>query len=215
MRLRREKEVDPPIEVPDRPRPLHAVRFDRAGQGRRLSALHPRIREFPPIEGFAMWNGAYEAVDAEVLWAIVRELKPARVAQVGRSQWASLIIEAALRANGGGRLDQDPGDAAELRPRDILFAAGTGVDMTSLVLDALPRLEPGVLVHVHGVLLPWEDSRPNPQQNLLQAFLTGNEGWEVLLGIHDLTRTEPDLVRRLVPSWRGTSRPSAFWLRRC
>ena len=214
MRLRREKEVEQPVAAPNRPRPLHGVRFDREGQGRRLEALHPRIREFPPIEGFQMWNGAYEAVDAEVLWAIVRELRPERVLQVGRAPWSSLINEAALRANGTGATGHG-GDPRGLAARDVLFAAGSGVDFTELVLDALPQVQPGVLVHVHKVLLPWEDARPDARQDFLQAFLTGNEGWEVLLGIHDLTRTEPDLVKKLVPSWRGTSRPTAFWLRRC
>jgi hypothetical protein len=69
-----------------------------------------------------------------------------------------------------------------------------------------------VVVHLHGVYLPW---RGPPEQDLLQAFLTGNPDWEVLFGLHDLARTEPELVKRVVPSWRGTTKPSAFWLRRC
>ena len=215
MRLRRKAELAPPAAAADRPRPLHGVRFDRADQGRRLEALHPAIREFPPIDGFSMWNGAYEAVDAEVLWAILRELRPARVLQIGRNQWATMIIAAALKANGEGRHLQGDDDPRDLVDRDVLFIAGAGGDFVPLVLDVLPRLPPGVLVHVHGVQLPWEDRGPNARQDLLQAYLSGNEDWEVLLGLYDLTRIEPDLVRRLVPSWRGTSRPSAFWLRRC
>ena len=216
MRLRRKTELAPPAAAPVRPRPLHGVRFDRADQGRRLEALHPRIREFPPIDGFSMWNGSYEAVDAEVLWAILRELRPARVLQVGRNQWAGMVIAAALKANGDdGEHLHGEGDPRDLEDRDVLFVAGAGGDFVPLVLDVLPRMAPGVLVHVHGVQLPWEDAGPNARQDLLQAYLSGNEGWEVLLGLHDLTRTEPELVRRLVPSWRGASRPSAFWLRRC
>ena len=84
-----------------------------------------------------------------------------------------------------------------------------------LVHDILPCLDHGVVVHFHDVLLPWEDRRGHTAQDLLHAFLTGNDGWEVLLGVHDLTRTDPELVRRIVPSWRGDTKPSAFWLRRC
>jgi hypothetical protein len=85
----------------------------------------------------------------------------------------------------------------------------------------LPILAPGVIVHFHDVLLPWELHRTWlergwywSEQYLLQAFLSGNPDWEVLLAIHDLTRSEPDLVREAVPSWRGDSHPSAFWIRR-
>ncbi len=232
MRLRREKQVDPldglPPELFERPGPLRGVRFDRGDQARRLEALHGRIREFPPIEGFRMWNGAYEAVDAEVLWAILRELRPRRVVQLGESDWSSLVVAAALAANGGDTVHRRhaghprdlPTDAfTGLHERDVLFVdsshvVATGSDVVTIVLDILPLLDRGVVVHFHDVLLPWEDRRLYTEQYLLQAFLAGNREWEVLLGLYDLVRTQPDLVRRLVPSWRGDSRPSAFWLHR-
>ena len=236
-----------PPEIFSRPNPLRGVRFDREGQGRRLQALQPRIREFPPIGGFKMWNGYYEAVDAEVLWAILRELSPRRVVELG-SGWSSMIIAAALEANGSGThevydpLPRDPAPpnvrrvAAQDIPEDVFTGLGerdvlfvdtthtvkTGGDVNRIVLDVMPLLAPGVLVHFHDVLLPWELHRTWLErgwfwfeQYLLQAFLSGNEDWDVLLGLHDLTRTDPDLVKQVVPSWRGDSYPSAFWLRRC
>jgi hypothetical protein len=166
-------------------------------------ALQPRIREFPPIDGFSMWNGAYQSVDAEVLWAILRELKPARVVQADRSRWAGLIIDAAFKG------DQSEVSPEDLEARDVVFVMRA---RPSIVLDVLPRLAPGVMVHFHDVTLPWEGGSG---QDLLQAYLSGNADWEVILGLHDLARTEPDLVKRVVPSWRGDTAPSAFWLRRC
>jgi hypothetical protein len=208
VRLRRDKEIEQVEQAPDRPRPMEGVRFERADQGRRLAALREPIREFPPIEGYSMWNGAYESVDAEVLWGIIRQLQPTRVLQLGRSEWASMIIAAALKANGTGERDYGT-DPRDLGDRDVLFA---GRPETAIVLDVLPRLQPGVVVHFHGIRLPWQGA---PEQDLLQAFLSGNEDWEVVLGLYDLTRSEPELVRDIVPSWRGTTKPSAFWLRRC
>ncbi len=232
MRLRREKEMDPVEELPaelfEHPSALRGVRFDRDHQGRRLEALSKRIKEFPPIDGFRMWNGEYEAVDAEVLWAICRELRPKRVIQLGTSEWSSMIVAAALKANDNGaehhrhaghprELGEDP--FRRLDERDVLFVDSShevalGGDVPLLVLELLPLLARGVVVHFHDVLLPWQDRRMGTEQYLLQAFLSGNRDWEVLLGIHDLTRTQADLVRRLVPSWRGDSRPTAFWLHR-
>ena len=263
MRLRREKDHDVvprgphspipnldelPPELFDRQSPLRGVRFDREAQARRFRALQPRVREFPPIKGFQLWNGYYEAVDAEVLWAILREVRPQRVVELG-SGWSSMIIDAALRENGDGAVHQvfDPLPREPVAPgvkrvaaqqvaedvftalgeRDVLFVdtthtVKTGGDVNRIVLDVLPLLAPGVLVHFHDVLLPWELHRTWLErgwfwfeQYLLQAFLSGNDDWDVLLGLHDLTRTAPQLVKQVVPSWRGESFPSAFWLRRC
>ena len=263
MRLRREKDVDlvprgPHSPIPDvaalpdalweRPSPLRGVRFDRAAQRERLEALAPELAAFPAIEGFRLDNGYYEAFDAEVLWAMLRAQRPRRVVELG-SGWSSLVIAAALEANGDGAaydvydpLPREPAApgvqrvAAQDVPEEAFTALGsgdvlfvdtthtvkTGGDVNRIVLDVLPLLAPGVVVHFHDVLLPWELHRTWLErgwfwfeQYLLQAFLSGNPGWEVVLALHDLTRTEPELVRRLVPSWTGATYPSAFWIRRC
>lgn len=236
--------ADLPDDLWDRPSPLRGVRFDREAQVRRFRALEPQLSAFPPIRGFQLWNGYYEAVDAEVLWAILRDVKPRRVVELG-SGWSSLVIRAAVGERcevrtfdpfpriDGVEAEQLPAQEVPehvftvLEEHDVLFVdtthtVKTGGDVNRIVLDLLPLLQPGVLVHFHDVLLPWELHRTWLErgwfwfeQYLLQAFLSGNPEWEVLLGLHDLTRTEPDLVRRLVPSWRGTSFPSAFWIRRC
>jgi hypothetical protein len=72
----------------------------------------------------------------------------------------------------------------------------------------VPALEPGVLVHLHGVQLP------RGSDDLLHAFLCGNRDVEVLLALGALSHEHPEIVKQSVPSWRGESRPSAFWLRR-
>jgi hypothetical protein len=104
---------------------------------------------------------------------------------------------------------------------DTTHAVKTGGDVTRIVLDVLPRLDEGVVVHVHDVLLPWEPHRTWlergwfwTEQYLVHAFLVGNDDWEVLLALHHLTRTHPEAVRRLAPRWSGDTHPSAFWLRR-
>jgi hypothetical protein len=111
---------------------------------------------------------------------------------------------------------------------DVLFCDTThtvklGSEVNHLILDVLPRLEPGVLVHFHDVFLPWEYPRKWPEQSrfywseqyLLQAFLAFNPAFEVLFSSQLVTRAEPERVARLIPGFEpGTSVPASFWLRR-
>lgn len=84
---------------------------------------------------------------------------------------------------------------ASLGDGDFLFidsshVAKTGSDVNYLVLDVLPRLAPGVFVHVHDVFLPHEyprswvlhDNRSWNEQYLLQAYLAFNDRIEVVFG---------------------------------
>jgi hypothetical protein len=82
---------------------------------------------------------------------------------------------------------------AELDAGDILFidsshVAMPGTDVDRLVLDVLPRLKAGVLVHIHDILLPdpyppeWEWRGYN-EQTVAGALLLGG-GFEILFASH-------------------------------
>jgi predicted O-methyltransferase YrrM len=113
-----------------------------------------------------------------------------------------------------------------LGANDILFVDAThtvkiGGDVNRIVLDILPALAPGVLVHFHDVFLPWEYPREWverkewywAEQYLLQAFLAFNDSFEVLLAAHFLAREHNDRLARSIPSAPG-SFPLALWARR-
>ena len=113
-----------------------------------------------------------------------------------------------------------------LGENDILFVDAThtvkiGGDVNRIVLDILPTLAPGVLVHFHDVFLPWEYPREWverkewywAEQYLLQAFLAFNDSFEVLLAAHFLAREHNDRLARSIPSAPG-SFPLALWARR-
>ena len=117
---------------------------------------------------------------------------------------------------------------AELGEGDLLVVdtthtVKTGGDVNHIVLDVLPRLGRGVLVHFHDVFLPWEYPRTWAEdyglywaeQYLLQAFLSLNEEFEVVCGLYALSRERQERLRELVPAWRDDSIPGAFWIRRC
>ena len=109
---------------------------------------------------------------------------------------------------------------------DVLFVDTThtvkvGSDVNFIVLEVLPRLAPGVVVHVHDVFLP----REYPagwlrdyglywaEQYLLQAFLAMNPGYEVLLADSALSDLRGDDLRARLPA-RVPLGGSAFWIRR-
>jgi hypothetical protein len=98
----------------------------------------------------------------------------------------------------------------ELESGDILFVdsghvARIGGDVNYLVLDILPLLSPGVVVHFHDIDLPYEYPSVYltnasfrmlwTEAYLLQAFLACNTSFDVLLGMAYLMRDRPDSLR--------------------
>jgi predicted O-methyltransferase YrrM len=109
---------------------------------------------------------------------------------------------------------------------DLLFVDTThvvkiGSEVNRIILDVLPRLAPGVIVHVHDIYLPWEYPREFMaernffwnEQYLLQAFLAFNTKFEVLFGAHALARGFPGALTALLPSGSLGRHPSSFWMR--
>jgi hypothetical protein len=79
-----------------------------------------------------------------------------------------------------------------LEPGDMLFIDGshrsfTNSDVTAFYLDILPRLKPGVLIHIHDVFLPydyppeWHDRFYNEQYLLACVLLTLKPAYEIHL----------------------------------
>jgi len=122
---------------------------------------------------------------------------------------------------------------AALGENDILFidsshVCRTGSDVNYEILEILPRLNKGVLVHLHDIFLPWEyprawvvgDHRFLSEQYLLQAFLACNRDFEVVWGSYYMLRNNPDALDRAFATFReditppGTFLPGSFWIRR-
>ena len=147
----------------------------------------------------------------------------------------------------GGALEGLPGVSRVLRQRvelldadlfrtlgenDILFVDSghtvrAGGDVNFLVLDILPILAPGVVVHFHDIALPYEYAEvyfTNPrfrvfwtEAYLLQAFLCHNVAYEVLLAMNFLMRDHAAAFRSAWPHYDPSLHrfPShSFWIRR-
>lgn len=114
-----------------------------------------------------------------------------------------------------------------LGPGDVLFIDSShtvkvGGDVVHLLCEVVPRLSPGVLVHLHDVYLPWPYPRTWvahnrwywAEQYLLQALLADSPRWEILAAAYALSRRHPQDLARLIPNVRGVQPPLSFWLRR-
>jgi len=195
-------------------------------------------------------NPFFGLADAAVAYSWVRSRRPTIVAEVGSGN-SSLLLRAALTRNATGRLvciDPHPrvpvGAVADaylsrlvqavtldwfqaLPPDAILFIdsshlAGTGSDVNYLLLDVLPALAPGVLVHVHDVYLPddypvsWNIERNfnYSEQYLLQALLCFSSGFRVRWpGRWALQNRAAALAAVLRPG-TDLQRHCSFWLER-
>jgi len=133
-----------------------------------------------------------------------------------------------------------------LESGDILFidsshVVGVGSDVVREYLEILPRLKPGVIVHVHDIFLPSDYPRDAvlnrlwfwSEQYLLQAFLTFNSKFEVLWASSALHIHYPSVLEHCFPRWKNSYLdmpeskrqfvptldgnhvwPSSFWMRR-
>lgn len=131
------------------------------------------------------------------------------------------------------RVELLPQDFFErLQANDILFidsghSVRIGGDVNYLYLEILPRLAPGVMIHVHDINLPYEYPRVYAvnesfrqfwtEQYLLQSFLSFNSEFEILLAMAFLYTDHYDVFCRAFPAYDQTVHrltPSSFWLRR-
>jgi hypothetical protein len=246
------------------PSGLVGLEFNTLSQLRFLEdQLSPYIAEFQPPremtsmpERFYLNNGLYQGGDADVLYGMLRHLKPRRVIEIG-SGFSTLVAISACQANRQeghethlcsydpyaqglshpvAEFAQLESIAAErlplaifeqLQAGDILFVDSThtvkiGGDVTFLVLEVLPRLADGVVVHFHDVFLPWHYPREWVERNhwywaeeyLVQAFLAFNNAFRVVFAGAAVARAHPDRLRRAIPNFDPAIPPLALWLER-
>jgi hypothetical protein len=110
---------------------------------------------------------------------------------------------------------------------DILFIDSShvlriGSDVQYLFLEVLPRLAPGVLVHIHDIFMPAEYPREWvlthgyfwTEQYLLQAFLTFNTSWEVIWAGSFMQLNHRESLACAFPQAVLDAMPGSFWIRR-
>ncbi|MBC7842653.1 MAG: class I SAM-dependent methyltransferase [Gemmatimonadaceae bacterium] len=142
------------------------------------------------------------------------------------SPWLSLIDVNLIRQ----RVEQVELETfASLDAGDVLFIDSSHVvrpqgDVVFEYLEILPRLRPGVLVHVHDIFTPrdypaaWVHERMYlwTEQYLVEAFLTCNPHFEIIGALNFLVRHHRAALHTVCPvlARRPTSEdPGSLWLR--
>jgi len=117
---------------------------------------------------------------------------------------------------------------SSLEANDILFIDSThtvkfGSDVCYEFLDILPKLSPGVWVHVHDIFFPhdyppeWllEKRLALNEQYLLEAFLSFNDAFSIQLSNRWICLDQPEVAAVLWPTDQpGNSCASSFWMKR-
>lgn len=113
----------------------------------------------------------------------------------------------------------------ELGPDDMLIVDSThvakvGSDVNHLVFEVLPRLAPGVLVHVHDIYRGFQyprkwvyEGRAWNEAYVLRAFLMFNVAWEIVFYNSFMAASHPDAFASSLPP-AAESPGSSLWLRR-
>lgn len=193
-------------------------------------------------------NEFFNGFDAAVYYSLIRHLKPQRIIEIGGG-YSTQLAAKALTSNGSGKLTciepyperlNGAGPTVELIQKrveeidvdffsclaanDILFIDSShtvkfGSDVCYEILEVLPRLAPGVWVHVHDIFFPhdypaeWliERRLALNEQYLLEAFLSFNKQFQVTLANYWLCLDHKAEASQLWP----TSTAGSFWFQRC
>ncbi len=214
----------------------HARRFAGWRTGDPADPSRPRFDQ--------VW---FSGLDAAMAYTLVRRLAPRHVIEVGSGHSTRFLARAVADGGLATRLHSiDPQPRCEvdalcheitrasvtavppalfdrLGRDDVLFVDGShallpGSDVEYLFTRVLPRLAPGVVVHVHDVFLPhgypraWH-RRAYTEQAALAALLAGGDRFQILCPVAWLRRHAPDLLAGVEAWLEPGAIESSFWMR--
>ncbi len=122
-------------------------------------------------------------------------------------------------------------EAGDVLMIDSSHAFKIDSDVAYLFLEVLPRIKPGVLVHIHDVHFPYNGPYPADtwlfgerwpvywnEAMVVQTFLTYNSAFDVLLSVPMLRHHDENALRArfedYTPVRDDPNPPSSLWLRR-
>jgi hypothetical protein len=199
------------------------------------AATHSLIRRFKPQQVIEIGSGS----SSRVIAAALRR----NAADISRGAASYTIVDPypapelpqlpGLTSLRRERVEETPIEWFDaLDANDILFVDSghtvrIGGDVNFLILDVLPRLKPGVIVHLHDIPMPYEYGEiyaTNPrfrmfwtESYLLQAFLCFNQAFEVLLAMNLIMRDHlPAFAQAFVhhDAVQHRDLSHSFWIRR-
>jgi hypothetical protein len=229
-----------------RRRDYPAIDFRWDDQLRLLRELETHAGELADVD---LNNDYFSGLDAVVYYSLIRYLKPRRIIEIGGGYSTRIGNQALAANQSGRLTCIEPYPEERLNgsqfsvqliakrveeidasffdcldANDILFIDSShtvkfGSDVCYEFLEILPRLAPGVWIHVHDIFFPhdypaeWllERRMALNEQYLLEAFLSFNKQFQVTLANYWLCLDHRDATSRL---WRSNEGASSLWMKR-
>jgi hypothetical protein len=126
--------------------------------------------------------------------------------------------------------DIDLNTYLSLEAGDVLFIDSSHVsklasDVNFLYLQVLPLLDRGIIIHVHDIYIPYEYPKIHffgkpkyfwNEQYMLQAFLSHNSAFQVLLPGYYVQKDMPDVFHTAFPAFNPQQHrlTSSFWMKK-
>lgn len=213
--------------------------------GRQTPMRIPEERTSDPKEFFAP-NPSFGHYDSWASGAMLRHLRPSRMIEIGVNReylggqmnltcidpYPVEFMQEGVEGVSSRLVhpvEETPLSTFEqLEEGDVLFidsthTVKTGGDVVFLFGEVIPSLRPGVVLHVHDIFLPRDYPQPWAlsgwswnEQYLVQAFLSFNAEFEILLAMAWLADHHPEAVVRAAPptEHRHPRLEASLWFRR-
>jgi predicted O-methyltransferase YrrM len=203
------------------------------------------------LSAYYIRNSQFSWLDARALFVLLREWRPARIIEVGSGYSTLLMHDVAKRFLGGACSitaiepyprpfmktlgvelieakvqDVTPAVFQTLGRGDVLFidsshVSKTGSDVNHLFFEIVPRLRPGVRIHIHDIFLPADypkdwvigENRSWSEQYVLRALLMHSTRLRVVFGCANAYhRHREALVRALGVAPEAAYGGGSLWL---
>lgn len=200
------------------------------------SSLHTMIRHFKPRHFIEVGSGNSSKVISKALEMNHNDDPAYTPEYIVVDPYASEMVSGQLSSV--SRVLKEKVECVDLEifemlgENDILFVDSghtvrTGSDVNFMLLEVLPRLHPGVIIHFHDINLPYEYPKTyftNPpfrmfwtEAYLLQAFLIFNHEFEILLAMSYLQTEHMDDFCKAFPRFNlkdNWTNSGSFWIRK-
>jgi len=114
---------------------------------------------------------------------------------------------------------------SDLNKNDILFIDSSHVikpqgDIIKIFLEILPKLKPGVIVHIHDIFSPRDypenwlkvENRFFNEQYLLEGILDNSSKYKIMLSLNLLKHDFYSEIKKVCPFLDDKSEPSSFYI---
>ena len=176
-------------------------------------------------------------IEAQALHGIIRYYKPNRIIEVGSGVSTYCSLKATEMNHHGNITCIEPFPSDKLKSlssielienevqkvsldtfdlldnNDLLFidsthTVKTGSDVNYIILEVLPRLKPGVIIHFHDIFLPYDYQIDIlrayfqwSETSLLRAFLINNNKSEIIFSLSQLHEDKKEALLEVFPEY--------------